>query len=191
MANLSLIFIINCFVVMAVFWIYTAPKAKVNKKSFGGWGMRLIAIVVIFAVLLIQKYGGQIFPALNLRFWPNIPVTYLLADLAAFSGLIVMIWARVTLGRNWSANIVLKEDHKLITSGPYAYVRHPIYSGLLLLVSSFLIYYANFASIAILIAFFLGAYCGKGRREEKILSEYFPEYAEYRKRVKALIPFVF
>ena len=46
-------------------------------------------------------------------------------------GLAFAVWARVHLGRNWSGSVTVKEGHELIRTGPYAYVRHPIYTGLI------------------------------------------------------------
>jgi protein-S-isoprenylcysteine O-methyltransferase Ste14 len=101
-----------------------------------------------------------------------------------------MVWARRTLGRNWSANVTFKEGHELITSGPYAYVRHPIYSGLLLLILSVAVYAGSVISFVIFLLFFLGAFLKAGK-EERLMAEHFPDaYPIYLKRVKAIIPFV-
>ena len=56
------------------------------------------------------------------------------ADILTGAGLIVALWARTILGTNWSSNVVLKEQHELIERGPYRFVRHPIYTGVLLMV---------------------------------------------------------
>lgn len=105
--------------------------------------------------------------------------------------MLVMIWARVALGKNWSANVVLKENHELITGGPYSYVRHPIYSGLLLMILGLAIYLGSLFGFLIFIIFFFGARY-KAFKEEKLLLKYFPErYPDYKKQVSALVPFVF
>jgi protein-S-isoprenylcysteine O-methyltransferase Ste14 len=114
-----------------------------------------------------------------------------LADIVTALGLMIMIWSRITLGKNWSANIVLKEEHRLVTTGPYAYVRHPIYSGLILMVLGVILYVNTLILTVFFIVFFFGAYF-KANKEEKILLTIFPiEYAEYKKKVKALIPLIF
>lgn len=102
-----------------------------------------------------------------------------------------MIWSRSTLGSNWSANVVFKEDHELVTHGPYAYARHPIYSGLLLMVLGVAIYAGNSMWFSLFTLFFIGAYY-KAHKEERLLTMHFPEeYPVYVKRVRAIIPFVF
>ena len=102
-----------------------------------------------------------------------------------------MLWARKTLDRNWSANIVLKDSHELITSGPYKFVRHPIYTGISLMVLGVVLYVNTLAFTIFFILFFFGAYY-KAKKEEKLLISHFGEkYINYKKEVKALIPYIF
>ena len=115
----------------------------------------------------------------------------IIADIVVLAGLIVMIWSRVTLGKNWSANIVLKEGHELITSGPYSFVRHPIYSGLLLMILGVTLYVGSFAWLVLFVLFFIGAYFKAMKEEELMVKQFSQEYNEYRRRVKAIIPFIF
>jgi protein-S-isoprenylcysteine O-methyltransferase Ste14 len=190
--DFTLVFIYLCFAIMALFWISQARKTKPTAEHRGGWWMRITAIVLVVAVILTQQIAGKFWIVADVSLWSHALGVRLLADFVALSGLVIMTWARIALNDNWSANVVLKENHKLITSGPYAYVRHPIYSGLLLMILSLVIYYANWSAVLLFFIFFFGAYFGKGRREEQILTEKFPEeYPAYRRRVKALIPFIF
>ncbi len=153
--------------------------------------MRIIAIVVVGSVIFLREQIASIVPGFNMNLWPHSLTTGLIADIITLLGLMVMIRARIALGKNWSANVVFKENHELITSGPYAYVRHPIYSGLLLMVLGAIIYSGSLAGVLLFVLFFFGAYY-KGRKEEKLLSIYFAEkYTEYKKKVRALIPFIF
>jgi protein-S-isoprenylcysteine O-methyltransferase Ste14 len=171
---------------MAVFWISNAFSTKKTLKNSGGWGMRITAIIAISLVFIIINSKNF----LNINVWRQTPTILITADIITFLGLITMIWARKTLGKNWSANIVLKESHELITNGPYAYVRHPIYSGLILMVLGITIYSGNFVWIIFFIIFFCGAYY-KGIKEEELLIEHFPQtYPDYKFRVKALIPHI-
>ena len=120
-----------------------------------------------------------------------------ITDTAAYVGLAITVaglglsvWARFHIGRNWSRLIELKEDHQLIRTGPYAIVRHPIYSGFMLATLGTAIAYGEVSG---LIAFILilAAWGYKARLEEKVLIEHFgAEYQSYRTDVKGLIPFV-
>ena len=62
----------------------------------------------------------------------------------AIAGLAFTWWARVHLGRDWSVSVTLKQDHRLVRSGPYAITRHPIYTGILLaLLGSVIVYHVS------------------------------------------------
>lgn len=103
-------------------------------------------------------------------------------------GLAIALWARAALGTNWSGAIAFKEGHELIQRGPYAYVRHPIYSGLLLMGLGTTLASARVSSLLMLVlALILLAI--KARYEERLMIRHFPAaYPPYRARVKALIP---
>jgi protein-S-isoprenylcysteine O-methyltransferase Ste14 len=105
------------------------------------------------------------------------------------AGIALAVWARLHLGRNWGMPMTQRAEPELVTSGPYRFVRHPIYSGLLTamlgtaLVDSLL----GLIVVAVLVAYFY--YCGIV--EERNLVVTFPKaYPEYRSRTKMLIPFL-
>lgn len=100
------------------------------------------------------------------------------------------MWARVVLGGNWSGTVTVKENHVLITHGPYGWVRHPIYTGVLLLLCGTAIMMGTLSTLVEVAAVIL-ALSLKLRTEESLMTETFGEqYISYRRRVKALIPFV-
>lgn len=104
------------------------------------------------------------------------------------AGAAVAIWARVILGSNWSSRVSLKVGHELIRSGPYAYVRHPIYSGLLLSVIGTAMVIGEWRGL-LAIALVALAHSLKARREEQVmLSEFGERYRQYRQETGFLIP---
>jgi protein-S-isoprenylcysteine O-methyltransferase Ste14 len=113
-----------------------------------------------------------------------------LGALLFVGGLMFTVWARLHLGRNWSDVVTLKEDHSLITSGPYAVVRHPIYTGLLIAFAGQAVARGEWRSlIGVLIA--AVAFWRKLRIEERRMLEFFgAKYQTYRQKVASLIPFV-
>lgn len=125
---------------------------------------------------------------------PAFPVTaaVALAGLAAtLAGVAFAIWARVTLGANWSGMITVKEGHTLVRRGPYRFVRHPIYTGLL---AAFLGTALTLGSVRSLLALPLLAFGFwlKSLMEERFMAEQFgEEYLRYRHEVRALVPFLF
>lgn len=105
------------------------------------------------------------------------------------AGFVFAWWARIHLGTLWSGTITRKQDHRIVDTGPYALVRHPIYTGLLL--SGFATSAARGRWEAVIgaVLFALGCWI-KARQEERFLSEELgAEYAAYRKRVPMLVPF--
>ncbi len=123
--------------------------------------------------------------------WSRTLVIGIIVDIITLIGLVIVLWARTVLGGNWSTDTVLKENHELIQVGPYRYVRHPIYSGLLLMALGAAIFYGR-ATGFVAFAIFFVTFWFRAHQEEKLLTEQFPEtYPDYKARVKKFIPFVF
>jgi protein-S-isoprenylcysteine O-methyltransferase Ste14 len=110
------------------------------------------------------------------------------ADAVTAAGLLFAVWGRVHLGRYWSGIITLKEGHRLIRTGPYRLVRHPLYTGFLTgVVGAALAAGTADAALGTLVV--LAAYVVKIRREEALLArEFGDEYARFRREVPALVP---
>jgi protein-S-isoprenylcysteine O-methyltransferase Ste14 len=106
------------------------------------------------------------------------------------TGLGFAVWARSYLGTNWSSVVTLKEGHALVRTGPYKYVRHPIYSGLLLAVCGSAAVTGEWRGILALGLAIL-ALLYKSRVEEARLRETFSEYDAYCRHTAALVPFLF
>jgi protein-S-isoprenylcysteine O-methyltransferase Ste14 len=102
---------------------------------------------------------------------------------------VLAIWARRHLGRNWGMPMSFKENPELVTTGPYVYIRNPIYSGFLLAILG-----SALTSGALWLIFFVvfGAYfVYAAKNEEKIMLQEFPDtYPAYKRRTRLLIPFV-
>ncbi len=106
-------------------------------------------------------------------------------------GLLLAVWARRLLGRNWSGRITLKVEHELIRSGPYRVVRHPIYTGLLGMYAGAAIVSGQLHAL-IGLALAVGAYLRKIRLEEtNLLKGFGADYRTYRSETWALFPGLF
>ncbi len=152
---------------------------------------RLLHIVpLLLAMLLLWLPSSTIQSVLTIRIMDWAEWEFWVGAALAAAGLLFTAWARIHLGRNWSGTVTVKHDHELITSGPYALVRHPIYTGLLLaFMGSALARGESRGVLAVLIV--LLALWRKLKLEERWMREQFgAQYEAYSSRVAALIPFV-
>lgn len=157
-------------------------------------GTRLFQVAVAtLGFVLLSQHCRQWFPYewLFVRFAPRSTGFAITALLLTVAGCGFAIWARLTLGRNWSGRVTVKADHELVTHGPYAIARHPIYTGLLVAVAGTALAVGQWRGVVglcvILMAFVL-----KIAQEEKMMMQTFPTaYPAYRQRVKGLIPGIF
>lgn len=106
------------------------------------------------------------------------------------AGLGIAVLARVTLGRNWSGTVAVKVDHQLIRGGPYAVVRHPIYSGLALAPLGTAVFYTRVGCLLGVALAVIGWRLKSPTEEAFMEREFGAEYAAYKRRVKAPIPLV-
>lgn len=170
------------FIVWGVFWLFWLIAATSAKKGSGGGRVRAPGLLVVIAFVLLRVFKTDTLPTHSLVL--QVVGTVLLAG-----GLGLAVWARIYLGRNWGMPMTRKDEPELVTSGPYRFVRHPIYSGILLGILGT----ALATNIYWLIALgAMGAYfVYSATVEERLLTTAFPAaYPGYRARTKMLIPFV-
>ncbi|HET7757986.1 MAG TPA: isoprenylcysteine carboxylmethyltransferase family protein [Steroidobacteraceae bacterium] len=179
----------------ALYWLATAPGNKPARRR-ESWRSRLAYSAPVFAGALLIVWrpaprGGWLAAPLSLAapLWPGSPLSGWIGLALLAAGLALAVWARVHLGRNWSGTVTVKEGHELIRTGPYARVRHPIYTGLLGAVLGTAVI-AGSVRAALGFAIIAAALVIKSRIEERYLCETFPgEYPRYRATVPALLPF--
>ena len=171
-----------------LYWICASRNTKPTERR-EPIGSRLLHVVpLLLAVGLL--WGDRVpIALLNERVFPWAPWEFWVAALVTASGLLFTVWARVHLGRNWSGVVTIKERHELIDTGPYALVRHPIYTGLRVAIFGSAIARGEWRGVlAVVIS--CAALWRKLRLEERWMTERFGErYAAYRRRVPALVPF--
>lgn len=168
---------------VAAFWADRAEKTA-------GFSAELPyrSILVVGAILFLfpaHGYNGW------LRIWyPDLGLAWICVVLIAI-GFLFAWWARLHLGRLWSGYITRKSDHHIVDTGPYALVRHPIYTGLLLAVVATMIAKGTAPAIVGAILIFIGIYM-KARLEERFLRMQLgaASYDAYRLRVPMLVPFM-
>jgi len=165
------------------FWIYWLVSAAVSKQSVpGGWRSRLAGVSVVGVFLIVGVLHGGSLAVHSV-------VLATIGTLVFACGIALAVWARLHLGRNWGMPMTQRAEPELVTSGPYRFVRHPIYTGLLtaMLGTALVDNLLGLIVVAVLVAYFY--YCGT--IEERNLTATFPTaYPEYRSRTKMLIPFL-
>lgn len=104
---------------------------------------------------------------------------------------LIGVWAVISM-RPDNINIApaLKDNHRLVTTGIYSYIRHPMYASVILFCAVMLTTHANWMNSLVFIILLVDLWL-KLRHEERLLSERFPEYQDYQKRTKMIIPFIY
>lgn len=178
------------FIPWVLFSLYWEIEAKNSAPALSSESKisRMVHVVLsnLALVLMILPIRG-----FNQRFEPDaLPIK--LSGLAAeCAGLALAIWARRVLGRNWSGEITIKEDHELVRSGPYKLIRHPIYTALLVMYAGTAIVSGQMHALAGLALASL-AYLRKTRLEEtNLVNAFGTRYSQYREDTWALLPGIF
>ena len=172
----------------ALYWFISAQNAKTTQRR-ESLRSRAAHVVPLIAGGVLLAWHGPTWPWLAAGLWPRSFAIYCVGVAVLATGLAFAVWARVHLGRNWSGTVTIKEGHELIRSGPYAYVRHPIYTGVLTAVlGTALASGTVHAALGLLVI--AAALLRKLRIEERFLRETFPQdYPDYSAHTPALIPF--
>ena len=143
----------------------------------------LIAIVLLSTTRIPLRW-------LYLQLWPAGLWPFWLGAAVTIAGLLFAVWARVHLGRNWSRSVTIKQGHELITTGPYAVVRHPIYTGILTGFLGMAIAISQVRGFIVFVLIFL-VFWFKLRMEEEWMRTQFGEtYATYARQTAALVPYL-
>ena len=179
-----------CWILFSVIWLLAAAATKRSIYHESGARRLRYLIPLVLAFLLLTKRSRLPYP-LHVRVIPETGTVEWMAAILCLAGLAICVWARATLGRNWSGTITFKEGHELIERGPYRFVRHPIYTGLMAMFLATSVAFGHLGGlVAVILAF--ASFWIKWSEEEKLMRQHFPEqYRSYERRVKRIIPFVF
>ena len=182
--------IVGLWTVMLVYWVIAAifVKRGGDRGAFRrGVFMRLALFILILVAVEIARRSATL-AALQRTELHSVPLA-VIGALLVTAGAVVAFSARAVIGRNWGTPGTRKTDTELVTTGPYALIRHPIYAGILLMMIGSAI--GLFPSWW-LVAAAAGAYfIVSARSEERFMTERFPDaYPAYRARTKMMIPFL-
>jgi protein-S-isoprenylcysteine O-methyltransferase Ste14 len=175
------------WIVFVLYWIVSALKLKAVKRREPTHERLLYTIPVLISyflmfsdVLRFTSLGFRLFQVGTLLGATGVGITAAAVALA--------IWARWHLGGNWSGAVTLKEGHELISSGPYRFIRHPIYTGILGAMAGTALALGELRGF-IALALSVSAFYYKARKEERYLkTEFGDKYRDYAKRTGRLFP---
>lgn len=169
------------------FWVFARPRSRPAERREPRHSrfVHIALVACAFSLLFFRPFR------IGILRWPVLPpaLAMHLSGLGLVAlGLAFASWARLHLGQQWSGTVAIRAEQRLVGTGPYAFVRHPIYSGLLLaIIGSVQVTRDCGAWLAVPLAVF--AYWRKMRLEEAwLLQKFGQSYEVYRSRVGGLLP---
>jgi len=173
--------------VWAIVWLLMAAWSKPSKRREFPWQRLEHVIPLMIGFLLIYNHRFA-WNFLADRIVPQNSIVAITGLLLTAGGLVFAVWARIVLGANWSGTVTIKSGHNLIRRGPYRWIRHPIYTGLLISLVGTLTLQGEVRAF-LGFAFALFALYRKAKREEQFLSDEFGEgFAEHTKQTGMFLP---
>lgn len=177
----------SAWLVFALYWLSASFARKPTEKREPP--LRRIVHIAFMVAGFILLYSDAVPPQmLRERIWPDYLWIAQLGAALTVLGIAFAIWARNHIGRNWSGQVTIKRDHQLIRTGPYAHIRHPIYSGLLLAVLGTGIAAGEYRALVAGLMIAAG-FVYKAKSEEKLLAEHFgPAFDDHKRHTGFFLP---
>lgn len=172
---------------VVIVWVAMRASVKQTQRTedMGKYAVHVFCLLLSFWLLFERDTPLGMLERIVV---PQTPAVLLLGLVLTISGVALAIWSRLSLGANWSAIVTLKKGHELVRSGPYRWIRHPIYSGILLgLIGSALVRGHLRGWLGFVI--FLASIYFKARREERLLHGQFGEtFDDHARRTGMFLP---
>jgi protein-S-isoprenylcysteine O-methyltransferase Ste14 len=177
------------WIAFLLYWQIKATNTKATQRLESAASRILRVFIFLIAIVLLSTTRIPL-PWLYLQLWPVGFLPFWLGAAVTIAGLLFAVWAREHLGSNWSRSVTIKRGHELITTGPYAVVRHPIYTGILTGFLGMAIAISQVRGFIVFVLIFL-AFWVKLRMEEQWMRSQFGEaYATYARQTAALVPYL-
>ena len=180
--------IIACWICFLVYWLASAVRGKeiLERQSLQSALAHRVPIAFGWWLLVYRRLP----PPMNQLVMPHTDLVMAAGAVICVLGLLLTLWARRTLAGNWSSDVTFKQGHELVRTGPYHFVRHPIYTGLLVMCLGTALEMGPLRCWLACVVVGLGFWI-KLSQEERLLLRHFPEaYPRYQKQVKALVPWL-
>lgn len=178
------------WITFIVYWRIKAADTKTTQRLEPAASRILRALTVLTGIILLVTTRIPL-PWLYLQVWPTGFWPFWLGAAITVAGLLFAVWAREYLGGNWSSSVTIKQGHELITTGPYAVVRHPIYTGILTGLLGTAIALSQARGFIVFVLIFVVLWLKLRMEEQWMRSEFGATYASYAHQTAALVPYLF
>jgi protein-S-isoprenylcysteine O-methyltransferase Ste14 len=185
----------NYLLILAIIWLLSEfslafrdriqGKGKSDKdKRTGAYNVLSIIVSMVLAIFIAQNtdflFVGQ---SIDLFLW--------LGAIVIVIGILIRLWAIITLGKSFRTTIQVEKDQKVVQDGPYKLIRHPSYAGAILICLGYGIAFQNWLSLLVIIVIPTVAIIYRIPIEEAVMiSELGEAYTAYQKKTKKLVPFI-
>ena len=178
------------WIAFILYWRIKAADTKTAQRlEPSAWPiLRALTFLIVIALLSIPRI--PLLPWLYRQLWPSGIWSFGVGAVVTVVGLLFAIWARQHLGRNWSNAVTIKQGHELITIGPYALVRHPIYTGILTGFLGTAIALSQVRGVIGFVLIFLVLWAKLRMEEQWMRSQFGETYATYVHQTSALVPYI-
>ncbi|HEX9167465.1 MAG TPA: isoprenylcysteine carboxylmethyltransferase family protein [Roseiarcus sp.] len=170
-------------------WIAMARKVKAAAET-ETWRSRLSHVLPLLIAAYLLAAPNVPLPLVNERFVPLAIWPAALGAALMLAGVVCCVWARFTIADNWSGEVEIKREHELVVDGPYRWVRHPIYTGLLLMFLGTALAVGEWRGLLAVALAALAFWRKLGLEEAAMRRQFGAAYVRYAARVPALIPFM-
>jgi protein-S-isoprenylcysteine O-methyltransferase Ste14 len=177
------------WIAFLLYWQIKAVNTKTTQRLEPAASRILRVFIFLIAIALLWTTRIPL-PWLYLQLWPNGLWPFWLGAAVTIAGLLFAVWAREHLGSNWSRSVTIKQGHELITTGPYAVVRHPIYTGILTGFLGMAIAISQVRGFIVFVLIFLALWLKLRMEEQWMRSQFGETYATYARQTAALVPYV-
>ena len=177
------------WIAFLVYWRIKAVGTKTTQRREPDASgiLRPLAFLVVIVLLSTTRIP---LPWLYRQLWPSGMWAFWIGAAVTVVGLLFAVWARQHLASNWSSAVTIKEGHELITTGPYALVRHPIYTGILTGFLGTAIALSQVRGVIGFVLIFLVLWAKLSMEEEWMHSQFGETYATYVHQTAALVPYI-
>jgi protein-S-isoprenylcysteine O-methyltransferase Ste14 len=177
------------WIIFLLYWQIKAGNAKTTQRLEPA-ASRILRVFIFLIAIIILSTTRIPLPWLYLELWPEGLWPFWLGAGITIAGLLFAVWAREHLGSNWSRSVTIKQDHELITTGPYAVVRHPIYTGILTGFLGMAIAISEMRGFLAFVLIFLALWLKLRMEEQWMRSQFGETYAAYAHQTAALVPYL-